>query len=58
MRLAWRGVGGRRIRLMSALLAALAVAAHVGAWFLVRSWPSGTLPPIATLIFGAAAWLL
>lgn len=57
VRLAWRGVGRRGIGLLLALLAVLAVAAHVGAWFVVRSWPSGAPPPIATLIFGAAAWL-
>jgi ABC-2 type transport system permease protein len=56
VRLAWRGTGRRRLRLLLPILALLAVAAHVGAWFLVRSWPPGPLPPVATMILGAAAW--
>jgi len=57
VRLAWRGSGNRRSAVLLMLIPVLAIAAHVGAWFLVRSWPSGPLPPIGTLILGAAAWI-
>jgi ABC-2 type transport system permease protein len=57
IRLAWRGVGGKRAWLLLSLLGLLAVAAHVGAWFLVRHWPTGALPPAATYILGAAVWI-
>jgi ABC-2 type transport system permease protein len=57
IRLAWRGIGSRRVSLLLSLLALLAVGAHVGAWFLVRHWPAGALPPIATYLLGGAVWV-
>ena len=57
IRLAWRGSRGKRARLVLSLLALVAAGAHVGAWFLVRHWPEGSLPPIATYLLGGAVWV-
>ena len=57
MRLAWRGVGGKRAMVMLGVLAVLSVALHVGAWMLLRSAPAGDWPPVVAYLLGGAAWL-
>ena len=57
MRLAWRGVGGKRATVLLVVLAILSVALHVGAWSLLRHSPEGAWPPIVAYLLGGAAWL-
>ena len=57
MRLAWRGVGGKRATVLLVVLAIVEVALHVGAWSLLRGSPAGAWPPIVAYLLGGAAWL-
>ena len=57
MRLARRGVGGKRAALILAVLAVASVALHVVAWSLLRDSPAAAWPPVVAYLLGGAAWL-
>ncbi len=57
LRLAWRGVGGKRATILLVVLALLSAAMHFGAWRLLRDSPAGAWPPIVAYLLGGAAWL-
>lgn len=63
VRLGWRAIGSRNGKLgirpvYVVLLVLLAIAAHVGAWFVVRALPHGAWPDGATWIAGGFTWLV
>ncbi|KQV46368.1 hypothetical protein [Massilia sp. Root335] len=60
LRLAWRGSDKRRRVVVGAVLAALWLALHVGAYVLFRRWSgaTGTLPAWTAQILGGATWLV
>lgn len=58
LRLAWRGVGGKGIKLLLVLLLILGAAIHLGAYGLLAKLPEGEMPPWALFALGGAAWLV
>ena len=58
LRLGWRTLGGNKATLSLALLVITNIGLHVGAWYVMRGWDAGALPPMATYILGAAAWFV
>lgn len=60
LRLAWRGSDQRRRVVVGAVLAALWLALHAGAYVLFRRWSgtTGTLPAWTAQILGGATWVV
>ncbi len=58
LRLAWRGIGGKGIKLLLVLLLMLGIALHVGAYGLVAKWPQGEAPAWVLFALGGAAWVV
>lgn len=58
LRLAWRGLGGKGIKLMLALLSMLAIATHMAALGLLSKWPQGAMPPWVLFALGGAGWVV
>lgn len=58
LRLAWRGVGGKGIKLLLVLLLILGVALHAGVYGLLAKLPEGDMPPWALFALGGAAYVV
>lgn len=58
LRLSWRGVGGKGIKLLLVLLLLLGIALHAGAYGILEKWPQGDMPAWALFALGGAAYVV